>query len=79
MRSCLVRRKMSFLPASRFQTHLLLAIFALGLLSLSGCVRVSGGAGYWNTGPNGKLKFKQAGFDTEDYVPGSPPPGDITV
>jgi hypothetical protein len=45
----------------------------------SGCVRVAGGAGYWHTGKDGQTTAKTAGFDTADYVPGSPSPGKITV
>lgn len=46
---------------------------------LSGCVRVAGTAGYWKTGADGDATAKRASFDTADFMPGSPPPGDITV
>jgi len=46
---------------------------------MSGCVRLSGGAGYSHTDSEGNVKNKQVGFDTADYVPGSPAPGSITV
>ena len=42
---------------------------------LPGCVRVSTGAGYWHAGPEGDIEGKQVGFDTADYIPGSPTPG----
>ena len=46
---------------------------------LSGCVRITGNAGYWHQGPNDEApKSKQAGFDTNDLVPGAPAPGSIT-
>ena len=50
--------------------------FALGLV---GCVRVTGTAGYWKTDAEGETTSKRATFDSADYVPGSPPPGDITT
>lgn len=48
-------------------------------LSLTGCVRLTGTAGYSKTGADGETTTKKATFDTADYVPGSPPPGNITV
>ena len=45
----------------------------------SGCIRLTGGAGYWHKGPEDEQpKVKQVGFDTNDYVPGAPAPGNIT-
>ncbi len=51
----------------------------LCVVLFSGCVRVAGGAGYWHTGQDGQTTAKTAGFDTADYIPGSPAPGKITV
>ena len=56
-----------------------LLIFTFTLLFLSGCIRLTGNAGYWHQGPNDEQpKSKQVGFDTNDYVPGTPAPGNIT-
>ncbi len=67
-----VRRRNRSAPNSGLQTHYLLAIFALCALSLSGCVRVAGTAGYSKINSEGETTVKQAGFDTADYIPGSP-------
>jgi len=43
-----------------------------------GCIRLSGEAGYWHQGPNDEVpKSKTVGFDTQNMVPGSNPPGKI--
>ncbi|MFA5167933.1 MAG: hypothetical protein WC530_05320 [Candidatus Omnitrophota bacterium] len=47
---------------------------ALYALSFGGCVRLAGGTGYWKTGASGETTAKKIGFDTADYVPGSPAP-----
>ncbi|MFA5160457.1 MAG: hypothetical protein WC484_08155 [Candidatus Omnitrophota bacterium] len=59
------------------RTRFLLVLVCL--LFLSGCVRLAGGAGYWKTGASGETTAKKVGFDTADYVPGSPAPGSITT
>ena len=64
---------------SWFRTYYLLTIVVLCALSVSGCVRVAGGAGYYHKDSEGDVKSKKVGFDTADYVPGSPAPGKITV
>lgn len=46
---------------------------------LSSCVRMAGTAGYWTTNADGESKIKKAGFDTADYVPGSPASGRIAT
>lgn len=53
-----------------------LGVFFLIFL-LGGCVRVTGTAGYWKTGEDGKTKAKRATFDTADYAPLGPSPGSI--
>lgn len=61
-----------------FRSALFLSVlFSLALLS--GCVRIAGGAGYWHTDKDGQTTAKTAGFDSADYIPGSPAPGTITV
>ena len=59
-------------------------IFLLGMpiavlltVFLGGCV--SGSAGYWNTGPDGQLKSKQAGFDTANLVQKDKTLGSVTI
>lgn len=43
-----------------------------------GCIRLSGGAGYWHQGPKDDVpKAKTVGFDTQNMVPGSTPSGKI--
>ena len=55
-----------------------ICFFAMAAL-FSGCIRLTGGAGYWHKGPEDEQpKVKQVGFDTNDYVPGAPAPGNIT-
>ena len=58
-------------------TTLLLLFFG------SGCIRISGGAGYWKKGSTDEpAQVKQIGFDTQDlqdYIPGAPAPGSIEV
>jgi len=49
------------------------------IIFFPGCVRFSGGAGYWHTDSKGEAKGRQVGFDTADYIPGSPAPGSITT
>lgn len=58
-----------------------------GLLSLiclltivSGCVRLSGSAGYWKQGAeDAEPEVKQVGFDTNKLLPGDQKQGSITV
>ena len=38
-------------------------------LCFMGCVRLTGGAGYWTTSPDREAKAKQASFDTDNLVP----------
>lgn len=54
--------------------------FYLGLLSaFSGCIRLTGNAGYWHKGAEDtQPQSNQVGFDTNDFVPGAPAPGNIT-
>ena len=61
----------------RFLLRSLYAVLCTALLS--GCVRLSGGAGYWKTEADGNTVAKRASFDTANYVPGSPAPGKVTV
>ena len=61
----------------KMNKHIL--IFAFLILILQGCVRVAGTAGYAKVNVGGETTVKQARFDTADYIPGSPPPGNITT
>ncbi len=55
-------------------------IFALALLAVTfqGCVRLAGGAGYWHADQEKGTQSKSVGFDTNDLVPGSQAPGNIS-
>lgn len=57
---------------------LITIIIALCALSASGCVRLTGGAGYWHTGEEGQPQSKQVGFDTDNIVNPGKAPGKIT-
>ena len=74
-----VRRKKLFAPNYELSAPCLLVIVALCALSLSGCVRVAGTAGYAKINSNGETAVKQTGFDTANLAHGSPAPGSITV
>lgn len=48
-------------------------LLVLGVF-LSGCIRLSGKAGYWHKGPDDEYaKSKQVGFDTQKLAPGYTP------
>jgi hypothetical protein len=52
----------------------LVIIFFLITSTLSGCIRLTGKAGYWHKGKEDEYaKSKQVGFDTQKFVPGSTP------
>ena len=76
-----VRRAKTLTPYAVHRTpYLAVTLYAvLCTVLLCGCVRLSGGAGYWKTGADGETAAKKVGFDTADYVPGSPAPGKITT
>lgn len=57
----------------------LIPLVLLCALSLSGCVRVAGTAGYSKTNSDGETAVKQAGFDTANLVPKNKAPGSITT
>ncbi len=54
-------------------------IVALCALSLSGCVRVVGSAGYTKVNADGETTEKRAGFDTDDLVRKGKAPGSIAI
>ncbi len=46
----------------------------------SGCIRLTGNAGYWKKGADEEqASYHGAGFDTNDLVPSQNPKGNITV
>jgi len=52
--------------------------FLLLLLLTSGCVRMTGGAGYWKQGPDdAEPQSKYAGFDTQKMIPQDKSQGSI--
>ncbi len=53
-------------------------VIVLGLI-FPGCIRLTGGAGYWHEDAQGEVKSKQVGFDTQNLVDPNHAPGDITV
>ncbi len=56
-----------------------LPFFFFSLIS-SGCIHLTGGAGYWHKGPGEESpKSKQVKFDSNDYVPGASAPGSIST
>jgi len=66
------------LSASPRDDKFYFVIFFLILTLLSGCIRLTGNAGYWKQGAEDEApKVRSAGFDSADFVPGSPPPGNI--
>lgn len=51
--------------------HRLLSLLFL-LVLLSGCVRMSGGAGYWKSGEEGEpAELKSVNFDSNRLIPGN--------
>lgn len=58
---------------------ILVLLVAFCALSLNGCVRLTGGAGYSKINADGETTTKKVGFDTADYISGSPAPGSITT
>lgn len=54
-------------------------VVLLCVVFLNGCVRVAGTAGYWNTGPDGQMESKQAGFDTQKLVSKGKTPRSVTI
>ena len=54
-------------------------VAVLGAVFLCGCVRLAGTAGYAKVNADGETTVKQASFDTSDYIPESPAPGNITT
>lgn len=68
-------------PSSKNQSVplILILLVALCVLSLVGCVRLTGGAGYTKVNAEGEATTKKVGFDTADYIPGSSAPGSITT
>ena len=70
-----VRRKRRLGVIPWLRTHGWLMIFPA--LLLSGCVRLTGTAGYWKTDKQGNPDTKRATFDSADFFPGSPAPGSI--
>jgi len=63
--------------ATLFMTVLTISILFFGL---TGCVRVSGGAGYWHKGAEDEAPtVKQVGFDTDDLVHPNKTPGSIEI
>jgi hypothetical protein len=54
------------------------SLLFLFILFSSGCIRVSGGAGYWHKSPDEEeTKSKQIGFDTDNVVHPNKTPGSI--
>ncbi len=52
---------------------------ALLVLFFSGCIRLTGNAGYWKKGADEEqASYHGAGFDTNDLVPNNPK-GNITM
>lgn len=66
-------------PNPKPRTDRWLMVVVLCALILAGCVRFTGGAGYSKVNSQGETTTKKVGFDTADYLPGSPPPGNITT
>ena len=67
-------RKKTFNLFSLFVCGLFLAAF------LSGCIRLTGNAGYWKKGAEEEeATYHGAGFDTNDLVPSHNTKGHITV
>ena len=63
--------------AKLFVTALTIPIL---LFALTGCIRVSGGAGYWHQGAEDEAPtVKQVGFDTDDVVHPNKTPGSIEI
>ena len=68
-----MQMKRNFLVRFFFISYTLLLI-ACSLTLLSGCIRLSGKAGYWHKGADDEYaKSKQVGFDTQRFVPGYTP------
>lgn len=62
----------------RFKLFLLMTS-CLSVIVLSGCIRLTGNAGYWKKGAEDEqAAYHGAGFDTNDLVPNQPK-GNITV
>ncbi|MBU9888950.1 MAG: hypothetical protein KTQ49_03655 [Candidatus Omnitrophica bacterium] len=47
----------------------LLALILAGL-TVQGCVRMTGNAGYWHSDTEGQVQSKSVGFDTQQFVSG---------
>ena len=57
-----------------------LSFFILVILFFSGCIRLTGTAGYWKKGSEDESpKSKQVSFDTQDIVQPDRTKGSITV
>ena len=54
-------------------------VAVLCAIFLCGCARVTGGAGYWHTNPEGGITAKQGGFDTNNLVQKGKTPGSIAI
>ncbi len=77
-----MKQKNSFyLPCCLTRSFLKFLFLILSfLISFTGCIRLSGSAGYWHQGPNDEVpKTKQVGFDTQDIVAPDRPKGNITM
>jgi hypothetical protein len=72
--------KNKFLFPSIFRFFLLTSYFLILTSTLTGCIRLAGSAGYYKQGAEDEYpKSKSVGFDTNQLIPGQPPPGaDIT-
>lgn len=59
---------------------LLIAQAALLMAFFSGCIRLTGNAGYWKkSAKDEQATYRGAGFDTNDLVPSQNSKGNITV
>lgn len=71
-------RKKEF-DGKRNHTELAVGVL-LVLFAFSGCIRISGGAGYWKQGAEDpSAQVKQVGFDTQGLIPGAAPSGRIEI
>lgn len=58
----------------------ILTVVLIVVFTFSSCIHLYGRAGYSGKGPGDAApKAKSVGFDTADYLPGTPPPGKIEM
>lgn len=63
-----------------FSSFVILSFLSIVCCLLSGCIRVSGTAGYYGKGAEGEApKAKQVGFDTQNVVNKFKTPGTIEI